>query len=259
MSYALVTGSSKGIGKAIAIELAKKKIDVLLVARSQNLLQETAEEISNKYGVKTAYLVADLSLPQAPGLVMEWCQKNNYSVNILVNNAGYGLGGPFEKYTMEEYTAMLQINMTALVSFCHLFLPALKKLQQAYILNIASTTAYQPVPGNNLYAASKSFVLSFSRSLAYEFRKTTVSVTCVSPGSTDTDFVHRANITGKALKTADKFNMTAEAVAKIAVKAMFDKKTEVIAGGINKLGAFLAWLLPKKFTEKNIANIYELK
>jgi uncharacterized protein len=257
MSYALVTGSSKGIGKAIAIELAKKKINVLLVARSEDLLKRNSEEIRNSYAVKVEYLPIDFTEPSAALRVKEWCVYNNYEVNILVNNAGYGLSGSFGKHTVAEYNNMLQININTQVEFCHIFLEAFKKLPQAYILNISSSTAYQSVPGFALYAASKAFIKSFSRSLSYELRKTNVSVTCVSPGGTDTDFAIRAKVSSKALKAADTFNMTPEAVANIAVKAMFNKKTEVIIGLVNKLGAFLSWLLPQKFVERNLSKIYE--
>jgi uncharacterized protein len=259
MGYALVTGASKGIGKAIATELAKRKYDILLAARSPLLLKETAAGITNQFAVKTDYLAIDLSEPRAAYELYDWCKKNNYTIEILVNNAGYGLSGPFEKYTMEEYTALMQINMNTLVILCYFFLPDLKKLQKAFILNIASTTAYQSIPGLALYAASKSFVLSFSRALAYELHKTSVSVTCICPGSTDTDFVNQANMSIKTIKAADKFNMTPEAVAFIAVNAMLKKKTEVIAGALNKFGRFLVWLLPKKFIEKKLAAIYDMK
>jgi short-subunit dehydrogenase len=159
---------------------------------------------------------------------------------------------------MNEYTNMLQVNLNALVKLCHIFLPHLKKMPKAFILNISSTTAYQSVPGLALYSASKSFVQSFSRSLSYELSKTNISVTCISPGGTDTDFVVRANIGIKALNIAKKFNMTPESVAKIAVNAMFNNKTEIVAGLINKIGVFLVWLLPKKIVERNVAKIYEL-
>lgn len=259
MAYALVTGASKGIGKAIAVELAKKKYNVLLVARSEDLLQEVAAGIREKYGVQTDHLSLDLSVAGAPEQLLQWCNKNNYTVEVLVNNAGYGLSGRFEKYTLEEHTAMMQLNMNTLVSLCYMFLPQLKKLPQAYILNIASSTAYQSVPGLSLYAASKAFVLSFSRALTYELRKTTVSVTCSSPGATDTDFVNRANMQKKTLKVAARFNMTPEAVARITIKALFNKRTEVITGGINKFGAFLSWILPKKLTEHSLAGIYQVR
>jgi uncharacterized protein len=259
MGYALVTGSSKGIGKAIAIELAKKKIDILLVARSGDLLKNVAEEIRNNFGVKVDYLVIDFTMPTSASTLYDWCVKNNYDVDVLVNNAGYGLSGFFGKYSAEAYNEMLQININSLVNLTYIFLEDFKKKQQTYILNIASTTAYQSVPGFALYAASKSFLRSFSRSLTYELRKTNISVTCVSPGGTDTNFAIRADVSSKALKAADTFNMTPEAVAKIAVKAMLSKKTEVITGVINKIGAFISWLLPQKFVEGNLSKIYEAK
>ncbi len=259
MSYAIITGSSKGIGKSIAIELAKKKIDVLLIARSSDLLDILAKEITTTYAVKAHCLVIDLAAPEAPNQVKQWCIHNNYKVNILVNNAGYGLSGAFEKYSLKEYNDMLQININAVTSLCHIFLNDFKKLPEAYILNIASTTAYQSVPCFSMYAASKAFIKSFTRSLSYELRKTNVSVTCVSPGGTDTDFAVRAAVSNQALKAADKFNMTTNAVAKIAVDAMFNKKTEVITGVVNKVGAFLSWLLPQKFVEGNLYKIYNQK
>lgn len=257
MAYALITGASKGIGKAIAHQLAARKIDLLLVARSAELLQQAAQELSKKYGVKTAYLAIDLSAADAAEKVYNWCLQNNYSINILVNNAGYGLSGAFDKYTSAENLNMMQLNMLVPVALTQLFLPQLLMQPQAYILNTASSAAYQSVPGLSLYAASKAFLLSFSRGLHQELRDKNVSVTCVSPGATDTDFVVRAQLGAKGLKAASQVNMTPEAVAGIAVKAMFRKKPEVITGTINKLGALASWLLPKSFVERTAMKIYQ--
>ena len=257
MAYALITGASKGIGKAIATELASRKIDLLLVARSAENLKVLGDDLSKKYGVKTALLAVDLSAENAPQQVFDWCTKENFSISILVNNAGYGLSGNFDKYTLQENLNMLQLNMLVPVAFTQLFLPQLFKQPQAYILNTASSAAYQAIPGLALYAASKSFLLSFSRGLHQELRNKNVSVTCLSPGATDTDFVVRAQLGAKGLKAASQVNMTPEAVAKIAVKAMFRKKPEVIAGTINKLGAVMSWLLPKSLVERTTMKIYQ--
>jgi short-subunit dehydrogenase len=257
MGYALITGASKGIGKAIAEELAAAKFNVLLVARSQQLLQQVAKDINEKYKVQADYLAVDLSLANAAQQVFNFCKEKNYSIEILVNNAGYGLSGEFEKYSVEENTNMMQVNMIAPVQLCQAFLPMLKQQQKAYILNIASSAAYQAVPYLSVYAASKSFILNYSRGLRQELKKTNVSVTCISPGSTDTDFVVRAQIGEKGLKTAKKVNMTSEAVAKIAVKSMLAGKAEVITGFINKLGAFMVWLMPKGLVETTAMKIYE--
>ena len=257
LTYALITGASKGIGKAIATELARRQYNVLLVARSAEQLRQLADFLANTYGVQTDYLAVDLSKTGAARQVFDWCRTRNYTVQTLVNNAGYGLSGPFENYTPTEHENMMAVNMTALMQLCRLFLPVLRQQPNAYILNIASSAAYQAVPGLSLYAATKAFVLTFSRGLHQELRKTAVSVTAVSPGSTDTEFATRAQVGEKALKAAEKVNMTPEAVAKIAVEAMLAGKPEVVTGVINKLGAFAAWLLPKGFVERTAGKIYE--
>lgn len=257
MFYALITGASKGIGKAIAFSLAAKGYHLLLVARTENLLQEVSAEIKSKYPVQIQFLALDLTAPNAAQNVFQWTQQNNFTISILVNNAGYGLSGPFESYPLEQHINMLQVNCTALVQLTYLFLPQLKSQQTAHILNISSSAAYQAVPYLSLYAASKSFVLRFSRGLRYELRKTSVNITCVCPGSTDTEFNVRAQVGEKAMKTAQKIIMTPEQVGKAAVKAMFSKKAEVITGAINKVGGFLTWLLPKKVLEGGAARIYE--
>lgn len=257
MAYALVTGASKGIGKAIAGQLAKRKNDVLLVSRSAEELREVADELANKYAVKTAFLALDLSTEDAPKKVYEWCHENNYLVNILVNNAGYGLSGNFDQRALSKNLNMMQLNMMTPVALTKLFLPELLAQPKAFILNTASSAAYQSVPGLSLYAASKAFLLSFSRGLHQELRDTSVSVTCVSPGATDTDFVVRAELGEKGRKAAEKVNMTPEAVAKIAVNAMYQKKPEVITGAINKLGAFVSWLLPKSLVERTAMKVYK--
>ncbi len=257
MSYALITGASKGIGKAIATELARRQYNVLLVARSADQLRELAEQLARTHGVQADYFAVDLSGVGAAQRVFDWCQQQNYTVQTLVNNAGYGLSGPFGNYTIAEHENMMAVNMTALMQLCRLFLPILRQQSKSYILNIASSAAYQALPGLSLYAATKAFVLTFSRGLHHELRRTSVSVTAVSPGSTDTDFATRAQVGEKALKAAEKVNMAPEAVAKIAVDAMLAGKTEVITGVINKLGAFAAWLLPKGFVERTAGKIYE--
>ena len=256
MTYALITGASKGIGKTIAQELAAKKINLLLVARTELLLKEMAEDLSKRFQITTAYLAIDLNSPSSPSEIIDWANKNGFGINILVNNAGYGLSGPFIKYSALEYREMMQVNMNVPVELTNLLIPELKKHPRSYILNIASSAAYQSVPGLAVYAASKAFLLSFSRGLQFELRKTNISVTAVSPGGTDTDFANRAKVGSKAIRAGEKLNMTAHAVAKIAVNAMFSGKTEVITGFINKLGAFFVWLLPKKLTETTAASIY---
>ncbi|MBA4197635.1 MAG: NAD(P)-dependent oxidoreductase [Chitinophaga sp.] len=257
--YALITGASKGIGKAIAIELAAKKNNLLLIARSENLLKALAKDLADEFGIIADYLAVDLANADAGYAIYNWCVEKNYSINILVNNAGYGLNGLLDEYSLEEHLANMQVNINMPVALTYLFLPQLKK-HPSYILNVCSGAAYQAVPGLNIYAASKAFLLSFSRGLRYELKNSNVSVTAVCPGATDTDFPNRANVTNaKAKKLAEKFNMSAKTVAVIALNGMFAKKPEVITGFVNKLSAFFAWLLPKSVLEKSAAGIYGLK
>jgi short-subunit dehydrogenase len=258
MRYALITGASKGIGKAIAEELASRQVNLLLVARDARLLEELTQTVKEQYHIQAHFLALDLSAANAVDNLNSWIETNLFNINILVNNAGYGLSGPFTDYTVEEHKAMMQVNMTVPVELTGALLTQLKTNQPSYILNIVSSAAYQSVPGLTTYAASKSFMLSFSRGLRYELRNKGVSVTAVSPGSTDTGFAARAKVGKKGLKAAEKVNMTPKAVAAIAVKAMYAKKAEVITGFINQLGAFLVWLFPKKLAEKTAAGIYEL-
>ena len=257
MPFAIITGASKGIGKAMAFELAAKGYDLAIVARSEDLLKQVAAEIEGKYKVKVEYLAIDLSTSTAAQQVFTWASENNFDISVLVNNAGYGLSGGFETYPLEQHVNMLQVNCTTLVQLTYLLLPQLKKQAQAYILNISSSSAYQAVPYLSLYAASKAMVLLFTRGLRHELRKTSVSVTCISPGATDTEFNTRAQVGPKAMKAAKKVIMTPEQVGKVAIESMFKKKAEVIVGAMNKLGGFLAWLLPKKLVETTTANLYE--
>jgi short-subunit dehydrogenase len=256
MGFALITGASKGIGRAIALELAKRGTDLLLVARSEDALKELAEEVKKTSTVRAEYFVLDLSQQDAAVRVRDWCAGNGYEVQYLVNNAGYGLSGSFTSYSLEEQLQMMRLNMDTVVELCYHFLPLLKKQPKGYIMNIASTAAYQAVPYLGIYGATKVFVLNFSRALSYELRETNVSVTCISPGATATNFDARANMGPKALKAAGKVQMQADDVARQAVNGMMSGKREVVLGLVNKVGAFFVWLLPKRLVESTAAKIY---
>jgi uncharacterized protein len=255
MSYALITGASKGIGEAIAYKLAAKGHDLLLVARSGDLLTKLAAALAEKHKITVHVLAIDLSESTAPGAVAAWAESKG-PVNILVNNAGYGLWGKFGTLPLEEQLNMLQLNVISLISLTHLLLPVLKRFERSYVLNVASTTAYQAVPGMSAYAASKAFVLSFSRGLRHELKDTGVSVTVVSPGATDTHFMERAEM--QALEeTAKKVIMTPEAVAEAAVKGLFVRNAEVIPGAINKINAASVRFAPKSLVEAVAWGIYK--
>ncbi|MDE3236756.1 MAG: SDR family oxidoreductase [Bacteroidota bacterium] len=259
MSYAIITGASKGIGKAIAIELAKRKKNLLLIARTEQLLAELSEKLGKEYAVAAKYLAVDLSDPKAIEQILEYCLAQQLTIDVLINNAGYGLSGAFEQHTLNDQLQNMYVNMDVPVMLTYALLPQMKRNQQSFILNVCSGASYQAVPGLTVYAATKAFLLSFSRGLRYELRHTTVSVTAVCPGATDTDFPNRANVGAKAKKLAEKVNMKAEEVAVIAVNGMYARKAEVVPGFINQLGAFLVWLFPKALSERSAANIYGIK
>lgn len=255
--YALVTGASKGIGKEIARQLAQRGYHLLLVARSEDELQELAEELKEKHQVNAFYLSVDLAVSGTALVIAEWANSKTDQLAVLVNNAGYGIWGSFDALGIEVQMNMLQLNINAVLELTHHLLPGLKTKEQSYILNVASTAAYQAMPTMALYAASKSFILSYSRAIRYELKDTTVSVSCLSPGPTATGFGSRAGLDAFA-ELAEKFNMPAEVVARIGLDGMFNKKPEVIAGFLNKVSAWGANFLPKKLVEKISANLYRL-
>lgn len=254
-TYALVTGASKGIGKQIAISLAKRNYNLLLVARSADELAALKDELSAGYSIQVEILATDLSVPQAAEKVFDWCTEKAFPISVLINNAGYGLFGKFESFSLPEQLNMLRLNIDTVVALTYRLLPILKKNQRSYILNVSSTAAYQALPGFATYAASKSFILSFSRALRFELKNDHVVVTCLSPGPADTGFAERAGISAFS-KFSKKFNMPPSVVAETAVKALFDNQSEVIPGLTNKISAFASRLLSKAFIEKTAASLY---
>lgn len=254
--YALITGASKGIGRSIALLLAQKGYHLLLVARSEKELSELAQLVNRTYSVQASYLVIDLATDRAAHQVTLWCKTQTTTLAVLVNNAGYGIWGNFDQLQLEDQLNMIRLNINAVVELTHQLLPLLKLQQQAYILNISSTAAYQAVPTLALYAASKSFVLSYSRALRYELKDGPVAVSCLCPGPTATGFSSRAGMDALA-DLAEKFNMLPEDVARIGLKGMFNKKAEIIPGFLNQLSAFGAGLLPKSLIERITAGLYK--
>ncbi|MBI5371130.1 MAG: SDR family oxidoreductase [Sphingobacteriales bacterium] len=256
MNYALITGAAKGIGSAIAGELAHKGYGLLLVDIDGGQLKTTAEYLQHIFSVPVLTLQTDLSSPGSAGLIKEWSRPYHPQLQVLVNNAGFGLNGNFETIPIDEQLSIVNVNIKAQLSIAHAFLPILRQQEKAYLLNVGSTTCYQSVPYLSVYAASKAFVISFTRSLRFELKTSPVSVSCLIPGSTDTDFVKRAGMGAYTLKTAERFNMTAEQVGKIAVKGLFKGKAEIIPGFSNRLHAFFPRFFPKSYVEKIAGNIY---
>ena len=253
--YALVTGASSGIGKSFALQLAQKGYHVMLTARSKPNLKDLAEYIRLNYKVGANVLALDLAKVNAAGQIKQWCAELDIAPSILINNAGFGLWGDFPALDLEEQVNMHRLNTEALIRLTHTMLPLLAKNEKSYILNVSSTAAYQAVPTLSIYAASKAFVLSFSRALCYELKQTGISVSCLCPGPTDTGFAKRAGLDALA-DLAEKFNMSPDDVAAAGLKGLFKGKAEIVPGALKKISATVVRYAPKKIIERLAAGLY---
>lgn len=256
--YALVTGAAKGIGRSIARELATRAYSLLLIDADESGLQETVFHLQNSFrNLDIQGLAFDLSRLDRFSEILHWTGTYHQSLEVVVNNAGFGLNGSFETLDLDEQLQIIDVNLKALIKLTYLYLPVLEGETRKYILNVASTAAYQAVPYFTVYSASKAGVLSFNRALRYELRNSNISLTNLSPGSTDTHFVHRAGMGSSLKQLARKFNMSPDEVAKTAVKGLFAGKSEIIPGFTNILNAYLPRFVPKILTETVGARIYK--
>lgn len=253
--YALITGASQGLGAALALELADRGFGVLLVARNGTALQEVAAKAGALNQGRAQVLTADLFDPQAPGQISAWAGSLGVPLTCLVNNAGQGLWGLFDELTLEEQQRMMRLNMDVPVELTHRLLPALKHADRSYVLNISSMTAYSAMATFAVYAASKSFLLRWSRSLRFELKDGPVSVTAVCPGSIITGFTKRAGMMAMD-DLARKFGTGPEPVAKAAVRAMLKGKAEVVPGLLNRVTATVQGWLPDRLNEHLASGIY---
>jgi len=227
---ALITGASSGIGAELAKLCATGGYGLILAARSGDRLGDLAGSLAKAHGVEARALVADLSDPAAPQSIFEGTRGD--TVEILINNAGFGLRGPFAETDWAAEARLIQVNVTSLVHLTKLFLPEMLGRRSGRILNVASTAAFVPGPLMSMYYASKAFVLSFSEAVANEVKGSGVTLTVLCPGATRTAFFEAAGITDSKLFEGSA--MSAEEVARIGYRAMMAGKTEVIAGARNR-------------------------
>jgi len=251
MPKALITGASSGIGLELARIFAREHFNVVLVARSQARLEEIAAELGAGHGVAVEVIAKDLSTPDAAAEI----QRQVGRVNVLVNNAGFGLYGKFAGFPLADSLNLMHLNMDALVALTKLFLPGMIEARSGRILNVASTAAFQPGPLMALYYASKAFVLSFSEAIANELQGTGVTVTTLCPGPTETGFQARAEVEDIRLNRMGM--MSAKAVAEAGYRGVMAGKTIVIPGLKNKLGAQSVRISPRKLVTKIVRKIQE--
>src|SRR3954452_8342803 len=246
---ALVTGASSGIGLELAKVLARHGYDLVLVARKRDALEAVAGQIEGKYDVRAHVFAADLRRPEAPQAISDFLHNEAIPITVLINNAGFGLGGEFADTEFSRELEMIQVNIAALTHLTKLFLPAMIKAKSGRVLNVASTAAFQPGPLMAVYYATKAYVLSFSQALAEELRNAGVTVTALCPGPTRTEFAAEAQVGNSRLFTA--FGI-AEAgdVAEYGVSAMLHGRRVAIPGIKNKIVAQANRFAPRALTAK---------
>jgi hypothetical protein len=244
---ALITGASSGIGRSLALLFAADGYDVVLVARREAALQELAAEIVRR-GRSAHVIAADLSVEDGAERLHERLQRDRLSVDVLVNNAGFGLQGRFDQIPLERQLAMIRLNVTSLTALTRLLVPDMIARNRGGILNVGSTAGFQPGPLMAVYYATKAYVLSFTEALAEELAGTSLKISCLAPGPTATEFAAEAAMTKSRLfKTGA---MTADEVARIGFDGWKAGKILVVAGMRNRIGAASVRFAPRSLVRR---------
>jgi short-subunit dehydrogenase len=243
--YTLITGASNGIGKAIAECCAKRKMNLVLVSLPGENLEELSYSIANKNFVKVNFLELDLTEPHAAEELFNWCKEMDIEINILVNNAGIGYQGNFSDFDASFYKNLITLNVLALTMLTREFLPELMLRKNAYILNVSSFGGFYPMPFKTVYAASKSYVTTFSEALHEELKNSSVYVTTLCPAGVDSfeDSSERIDKIGWIAKLG---RLKPSEVAEAAVSGMLNRRRRIIPGAINVLFHYLTRILPTR-------------
>ena len=231
---ALITGATGGIGSEFCRRFAGDQINLVLVARNQQKLQQLSEQLQSEYGIKIHTIVLDLAIPNAAQKLYQMLQEQGLQIDFLINNAGVGYYGRFSDSNLDAVTNMLNLNITTLVQLTRLLLPGMIQQGRGRILNVASLAAFQPGgPNAAAYYASKSFVLAFNRALVVELKHTPVTSTAFCPGPLSTAFAKQGDFAATRLYRYFSGN-TSKQVAK-AYQAFMKGKSTVVPGVVNKL------------------------
>ncbi|UOQ74374.1 SDR family NAD(P)-dependent oxidoreductase [Hymenobacter cellulosilyticus] len=264
MTYTLITGASGGIGLALARQLAAQKHNLILVARNAEKLTQLSQQLQADYGVRVEGIAANLARPEAAQHIYRETQQHHWDVDLLVNNAGVGSGGEFVSLSLQSELELLQLNTASLVALTHLFLQPMQERRSGTIINVASMTAFMPVPYMATYAASKAFVRSFTEALTQECQPHGIDVLLFAPGLTKTNFNEAAGINNEKAAGLNSDYTTApaqtpEEVAEELIHAWRAKKPVHIAGRRNRLGARLLACLPNAMIARYVARTYQQK
>jgi len=241
---ALITGASAGIGPELAKLFANDGLNLVLVARSASRLNQFADELQRQFSISAKTFTLDLASPSSPQFLFDQLARENIAIDVLVNNAGYGKLGAFAEVSAEESLGQIHLNVTALTHLTRLFLGPMLEGKCGKILNVASTAGFQPGPLMAVYYATKAYVISFSEALANELGGSGVTVTCLCPGATDTEFQKRAGTEDTLLFKLRP--MSARAVAQDGYRALMKGKPLVISGFKNWLVAESLRISPRR-------------
>jgi len=240
----LITGASFGIGWELAHIFAREGYYLVLVARSADKLRQLASELEKAHGTRSLILATDLTDPGASAYVLDQTNRADIQVDVLVNNAGFGQYGLFAENDLEECLRQIQLNVTTLTHLTRLYIPGMIERKSGRVLNVASTAAFQPGPLMAVYFATKAYVLHFSEALGNEVGGTGVTVTCLCPGATVTEFHKRAKATGMQLLRFGA--MDARTVAEDGYRALMAERPVVISGIKNWLVAQSVRFSPRR-------------
>ena len=254
---ALVTGASDGIGAEFVEILAGRGYDLILVARREEKLNELAVRLSDKFGVECTVMAADLSEPKAAQNLFQRIEERGLQVNFLINNAGLLHNGFFTELGLAEQERMIAVNVLALTSLTHLYAASMSSVGGGHILNVASLAGWMAIPNQNVYAASKAYVVSFSQALSNEMiaANSGVRVTALCPGYTATKMMDNPD-QGATLRIPSSMMMSARDVAEIGIKACFAGKDIVVPGVANKLTAIITHFFSKTLVTKVFGSFY---
>ena len=254
--FTLVTAGSSGIGRALAEECAKRKMNLLIVALPGRELEDTACEMIKKYGVKCFTLPIDLTHPKACYQVYNWVKENNFKINVLINNVGVGSKGNFDSLDPSFYHQQIQLNVNTATILTRLFIDDLQANGPSHILNMGSMGGFYTLPGKVVYTASKAYIYYFSRSLRLELKDCGVNVSVLCPGGTDSN--ENTIAINSELKGFAKWSiMMPDEVAAEAIEGMLNKKPRIIPGALNKFYYHLSRLTPEFIQNIFISNAFK--
>ncbi|MDQ4504635.1 SDR family oxidoreductase [Sinomonas sp. ASV322] len=240
---ALITGASSGLGAEYATQLAARGADVVLVARREDRLKELAARIRRDHGVTATVIAVDLLRQDAATALRQELDSRGIRIQVLINNAGFGLHSDFIDADEARTAEMLQLNIATLVSLTRAFLPDLVRAGSGAVVNIASTGAFQPCPTMAVYGATKAFVLNFTEAVAYETRESGVRVLAVCPGATSTEF---REVSGLHADREERGSQTPAQVVRATLRALDrGQRGSIVSGARNTVLAKLAGVLPR--------------